>query len=249
MPKKSSTESAWKYVKLAFDIKTEQPAQHHILLILANHADQHGGSFPSYKLIMEETAYGSKQTIASAIKYLRDELGILAWKRGWGNEHVTKSNSYCLDFEAMSALVREQKSGKSSEARGKSSEESGESSAAGGKSNNGTLTSHIHNVSSLKNVPLNTTSHEKPDSQELEIEEVEVPHTLVAENCAEHNRPIEESTVSGLSSTAVPAPAIPMDDEPTQEEIDRVFERLLRTEQTRGHAQLDVEAFDRVTNR
>src|SRR5690348_2666064 len=93
---------------MAFKIKTAQPAQHHILLILANHADQYGGSFPSYSQIMEETSYGSKQTVASALGYPRDELKVLTWQRGWGNEHASQSNSYrlCAVIDECGALSR-----------------------------------------------------------------------------------------------------------------------------------------------
>src|SRR5437870_13876922 len=107
--KNTGETSAWKYVKKAFEIRTTLPAQSHVLLVLSNHSDGKGECWPSYKQLMEETAYSSEQTIADALKYLRDKLGILTWRKGWGNNYRHVANMYKLDYSAMCRLVKKQK--------------------------------------------------------------------------------------------------------------------------------------------
>jgi hypothetical protein len=99
----------WKYVKVARYIRTKKPAQHHILLMLAFYADKNGYSFPSYEDLMDDTSYGSKQTIWDSITYLRDELRILTWKQGHSNQYKNIANGYTLNLQAMVELLTAQR--------------------------------------------------------------------------------------------------------------------------------------------
>jgi hypothetical protein len=99
----------WKFVKAARYIRTEKPAQHHVLLMLALYADENGYSFPSYENLMDDTSYGSKQTISDAITYLRDELHILTWKQGHSNQYKNIANGYTLSLPTMVALLTAQR--------------------------------------------------------------------------------------------------------------------------------------------
>ena len=55
-------------------------------MTLADHANAAGVCYPSYDLLMAETAYTSKQTITGALKYWKN-AGVLTWKKGWGNSY------------------------------------------------------------------------------------------------------------------------------------------------------------------
>jgi hypothetical protein len=99
----------WKFVKVARYIRTAKPAQHHVLLMLALYADEKGYSYPSYENLMDDTSYGSKQTISDAITYLRDELKILTWKQGHSNQYRNIANGYTLILPAMVELLTKQR--------------------------------------------------------------------------------------------------------------------------------------------
>ena len=99
----------WKFVKVARYIRTEKPAQHHVLLMLSLYADQKGYCFPSYQNLMDDTSYGSEQTISDAIKYLRDVLHILTWKQGHSNQYRNIANGYTLNLPAMVELLTKQR--------------------------------------------------------------------------------------------------------------------------------------------
>jgi len=100
----------WKYVRIASLLRTEKPAQKHILLTLALHADgKTGYCYPSYDELRDDTSYGSKQTISDAITYLRDELKILTWKQGHSNQYRNIANGYTLILPAMVTLLKAQR--------------------------------------------------------------------------------------------------------------------------------------------
>lgn len=92
--------SAWRFVKLAFKMRAPEPAFRHVLLTLADFANQKGECYPSYQTLMEETGYASKQTIADALRYWRDK-GVITWEKGWGNSHKSKPNVYRFNEQAM----------------------------------------------------------------------------------------------------------------------------------------------------
>jgi hypothetical protein len=101
-------ESPWRFLKLALKLRAPEPAFRHVLVTLADHANRDGVCFPSYDLLLAETAYTSKQTITGALKYWKNH-GVLKWKKGWGNSHKRKSNEYQFNEAAMEALIAQQK--------------------------------------------------------------------------------------------------------------------------------------------
>jgi hypothetical protein len=101
--------TAWKWTKLAQHLHTKTPTQHHLLLILALYANVKGVCWPSYEALMRDGCFGSKHTILKTLVYLRDELKILDWKRGHGNQFKRAANTYTLKQDAMVALLRKQK--------------------------------------------------------------------------------------------------------------------------------------------
>jgi hypothetical protein len=107
-PQFSKKESPWRFLKLALCLRTPEPAFRHVLITLADHANRDGVCYPSYDLLLAETAYTSKQTITGALKYWKN-VGVLKWKKGWGNSHERKSNEYQFNEAAMEALITQQK--------------------------------------------------------------------------------------------------------------------------------------------
>src|ERR1035441_3452086 len=86
-------ESPWRFLKLALKLRAPEPAFRHVLVTLADHANSDGACYPSYDVLLAETAYTSKQTITGALKHWKD-AGVLTWKKGWGNIHKRRSNEY-----------------------------------------------------------------------------------------------------------------------------------------------------------
>jgi hypothetical protein len=107
-PQFSKKESPWRFLKLALCLRAPEPAFRHVLITLADHANRDGVCYPSYDLLLAETAYTSKQTITGALKYWKS-AGVLKWKKGWGNSHKRKSNEYQFNEAAMEALIAQQK--------------------------------------------------------------------------------------------------------------------------------------------
>lgn len=101
--------SPWKFVKLARHIRTKTPTQHHVLLALVQYADTQGRCYPSYEALMQDTGYGSNHTIAGALVYLRDDLQILDWKPGHGNQYKHFANYYTFKQDKMIEVLRIQK--------------------------------------------------------------------------------------------------------------------------------------------
>jgi hypothetical protein len=106
-PQFNKTESPWRFLKLALSLRAPEPAFRHVLVTLADHANRDGICYPSYDLLLAETAYTSKQTITGALKYWKN-AGVLKWKKGWGNSHKRKSNEYQFNESAMEALIAQQ---------------------------------------------------------------------------------------------------------------------------------------------
>jgi|HubBroStandDraft_3_1064219.scaffolds.fasta_scaffold54317_2 hypothetical protein len=80
-------ESPWRFLKLALKLRAPEPAFRHVLVTLADHANRDGVCYPSYDLLLAETAYTSKQTITGALKHWKN-VGVLKWKKGWGNSQA-----------------------------------------------------------------------------------------------------------------------------------------------------------------
>jgi hypothetical protein len=97
-------ESPWRFLKLALKLRAPEPAYGHILITLANHADGNGVCFPSYKRLMDETGYKSKNTVVCAMKHWK-VAGVLTWRKGWGNSHGRKSNVYQFHEATMRKLI------------------------------------------------------------------------------------------------------------------------------------------------
>jgi hypothetical protein len=104
--------SPYRFLKLALKLRAPEPAYHHVLIMLADHADGDDASgvcWPSHKTLMAETGYLSKNTIVCALKYWKD-AGVLNWKKGWGNAHVQNkhANVYRFNEDVMRSLVAQQ---------------------------------------------------------------------------------------------------------------------------------------------
>jgi hypothetical protein len=108
LPQFNKKESPWRFLKLALTLRAPEPAFRHVLVTLADHANRDGVCYPSYDLLLAETAYTSKQTITGALKYWKN-AGVLKWKKGWGNSHKRKSNEYQFNEAAMESLIAQQK--------------------------------------------------------------------------------------------------------------------------------------------
>jgi helix-turn-helix protein len=90
---------AWQHA--ARSIRTDTPEQKLILLLLVSHARMNGACWPSYACLLRESSLGSDHTITSALRYLRDTLKLLTWKKGWGNAHKKVPSVYQLDTDAI----------------------------------------------------------------------------------------------------------------------------------------------------
>ena len=95
--------SRWRFVKVAFDPPAPHPAYRHVLLALARYANEHGVCYPSHHRLLDDTGYGTKTTIVNALKHWKG-VGVLKWKKGWGNAHGRRSNVYQFDYDTMLAL-------------------------------------------------------------------------------------------------------------------------------------------------
>jgi len=100
-------ESAWRFLKFALKLRAPEPAYGHILITLANHADNKGVCYPSCTLLMHETGYKSKNTVICALKHWK-LAGVLTWQKGWGNAHGRRSNVYQFHEDAMLKLIATQ---------------------------------------------------------------------------------------------------------------------------------------------
>jgi hypothetical protein len=103
LQKFNPAKSRWRFVKVAFDLSAPHPAYRHILLALARYANEHGVCYPSHDRLLDDTGYGTKTTIVNALKHWKS-VGVLKWKKGWGNSHGRRSNVYQFDYDAMVAL-------------------------------------------------------------------------------------------------------------------------------------------------
>jgi len=102
--------SSWKFVKAASNIHTSKASQKSVLTALASRADRDGVSFPGYERLMKDTSIGSRATIIKALDYLKNDLGILTWVKGWGNRYTKKgvANRYTLNYENMLRVAEKQ---------------------------------------------------------------------------------------------------------------------------------------------
>ena len=100
----------FRFTKAAFQIKTNTASQKGVLLVLGHRADNDTGvCHPSYERIMHDTSIRSEDTVKNAIQYLRNDLGVVTWVRGWGNAHRSRANTYTLDYEAMLQTIEKQR--------------------------------------------------------------------------------------------------------------------------------------------
>lgn len=84
----------------------ETQAQRNLLQYYASRARKEGWCNPGHDLITHDTGIGH-YTIDKANAHFRT-LGVLSWKKGWGNRYIGekgKSNLYQLDLERMELLT------------------------------------------------------------------------------------------------------------------------------------------------
>jgi hypothetical protein len=205
-------ESAWRFLKLALALRAPEPAFRYVLVTLANHANRDGFCYPSYDLLLAETAYTSKQTITGALKYWK-AAGILKWKKGWGNSHKRRSNEYQFNEAAMEALVTQQKAD-----RGNLSEESDEISlrpdeisvkpdeiSVGGA---GKAHSVVAKVSVLEGPKNKTSQLPKEGGALLSDEETVTASSTAKQAHVKENSPHEISSQSSPNGISSPTPTL-----------------------------------------
>lgn len=95
--------SSWRWLKLALRITAPQPEHKYVLIVLADHADDKGLCYPSYGTLLRETGLASNHRIADALKHWKS-VGVLTWRKGWGNTHKQVPNVYQFHEEPMIVL-------------------------------------------------------------------------------------------------------------------------------------------------
>jgi hypothetical protein len=107
---KSARKPSWQYLDLSFKIQvpTRYESKKLLLIFLAAKADNHGRSYHGYASIRAHLGFNSQSTVSGALKYLRDELGVLSWRHGSGGFGKKDTNLYQLDLEAMRDVVTSQ---------------------------------------------------------------------------------------------------------------------------------------------
>jgi hypothetical protein len=215
-PQFNKKESPWRFLKLALRLRAPEPAFRHVLVTLADHANRDGVCYPSYDLLLAETAYTSKQTITGALKYWKN-AGVLKWKKGWGNSHKRKSNEYQFNEAAMEALIAQQKAD-----RGNLTEDSDEISVGPDEispgpdeiSVGGGMKAHsvVAKVSGLEG-PSNKTSQLSKEGGALLSDEETGAGLRTAKQPHVRQSSLHEisseSSASGISSAPTPATAAP----------------------------------------
>lgn len=204
-PQFNKKESPWRFLKLALSLRAPEPAFRHVLVTLADHANRDGVCYPSYDLLLAETAYTSKQTITGALKYWKS-AGVLKWKKGWGNSHKRKSNEYQFNEAAMEALIAQQKAD-----RGNPTEDSDEISVGPDEiSVGGGMKAHpvVAKVSGLEG-PSNKTSQLSKEGGALLSDEKTGAASSTAKQAHVQERSLHEiSSESSPSETSSPMPTL-----------------------------------------
>jgi hypothetical protein len=211
-PQFNKKESAWRFLKLALSLRAPEPAFRHVLVTLADHANRDGICYPSYDLLLAETAYTSKQTITGALKYWKT-AGVLKWKKGWGNSHERKSNEYQFNEAAMEALIAQQKAD-----RGNLTEVSDEISLAPDEispgpdeiSVGGGMKAHslVAKVSVLEGPSNKTSQLSKEGGALLSDRETGAGARTAKQAHVQERSPHEISSESSRSETSFPAPTL-----------------------------------------
>jgi hypothetical protein len=107
--KSKTRKPSWYFHDLALKI---QVAPRHdtaklLLIFLAAKASDEGYSYHGYRSIAAHLGKGHT-AISQALQYLRDDLRLLNWERGFGGRDGRQTNSYQLDLDAMKNLVAKQ---------------------------------------------------------------------------------------------------------------------------------------------
>jgi hypothetical protein len=211
-PQFSKKESPWRFLKLALCLRAPEPAFRHVLITLADHANRDGVCYPSYDLLLAETAYTSKQTITGALKCWKS-AGVLKWKKGWGNSHKRKSNEYQFNEAAMEALIAQQKAD-----RGNLTEDSDEISVGPDEispgpdeiSVTGGMKAHslVAKVSVLEGPSNKTSQLSKEGGALLSDKETEAGSLTAKQAHVQERSPDEISSESSPSETSSPEPRL-----------------------------------------
>lgn len=105
-PTKKDRKASWLYEDLAWKIQTPTPTIKAVLALLAKQANDGGHSYPSYEYVMACSGIGSKTTLSTSLRFLRDELKVLTWRKG--GVGYANPNRYTLNLSAMKRLVETQ---------------------------------------------------------------------------------------------------------------------------------------------
>jgi hypothetical protein len=100
---------AWQFVKASFRIRTLESIQSRVLLALAMYCAEDGECFVTPRQLMRDTCCESRDTLESALTYLRENLKIIRWKEGI-EIYSPACVLYCylLDYEALTTLAKAQ---------------------------------------------------------------------------------------------------------------------------------------------
>src|SRR4051812_27344324 len=95
--------ASWTCLDLAFKVQTETHAQKLVLLYLAKSVNDSLSCYPSYAAIKRHTGVTGDSTISEVLKYLRDTLKVLKWRRGSAKRR--EANRYMFDIAHMNTAV------------------------------------------------------------------------------------------------------------------------------------------------
>jgi hypothetical protein len=110
MKKITKRKNSWQCLDLAWkiDVGARHYATKLVLTFLAKTVNESCKTYHGYRSISTHTGL-THEAIRKAIVRLRDEFGILTWKRGQGgNQDAPDTNDYTLNLTAMKDLVRRQ---------------------------------------------------------------------------------------------------------------------------------------------
>ena len=110
MKRNSARKPSWQFLDCS--LKLQVPPRHEskklLLIFLAAKADNFGRSYHGYASICAHLGFGSKSTVSEALKYLRNDLGVLTWEHGSGGFEKKSTNRYQLNLDAMRDVIARQ---------------------------------------------------------------------------------------------------------------------------------------------
>ncbi len=109
MIQKKTRKPSWQYDDLAqkIQVASRRLSAKLVLQFLAKKANDAGESHHGYASIAAHCSIARSQ-VPSALKYLRDTLGVVTWTKGFGGAKKQDTNRYRLSLAAMRKLIAQQ---------------------------------------------------------------------------------------------------------------------------------------------